>query len=153
MSNKIIDLRSDTITRPNKEMRKIMAEAPVGDDVLGDDPSVKALEKRTAEILGMESSLFMPSGTMTNQVAIRTHTQPGDEILVEKNCHIYGWESGGPAALSGVMTRLINGVRGIFDLKDLKKEIRPIDLHYPKTSLICIENTCNRGNLKLFKEK
>ncbi len=85
----MIDLRSDTVTKPTPEMRKVMAEAEVGDDVWGDDPSVKALEEKTAEILGMEAAVFMPSGTMTNQVAVRTHTQPGFELLIEQYCHIY----------------------------------------------------------------
>ena len=141
----MIDLRSDTVTKPTPEMRKVMAEAEVGDDVWGDDPSVKALEEKTAEILGMESAVFMPSGTMTNQVAVRTHTQPGDELLIEQYGHIYGSEAGGAAALSGVSTRLIHGERGMFLKDDLAKMIRTPDEHQPLTTLVCVENTCNRG--------
>ena len=100
-----IDLRSDTITQPTPAMREVMARAKVGDDVFGDDPTVQRLEARVAEILGQESAVFTPSGTMANQLAIRAHTQPGDEILVEANAHIYYYDGGAPAALSGVMCR------------------------------------------------
>ncbi len=141
----MIDLRSDTVTKPTPEMRKVMAEAEVGDDVWGDDPSVKAFEEKTAEILGMEAAVFMPSGTMNNQVAVRTHTQPGDELLIEQYGHIYGSEAGGAAALSGVSTRLIHGERGMFLKDDLAKMIRTPDEHQPLTTLVCVENTCNRG--------
>ena len=99
----IVDLRSDTITHPTPAMRQTIAEAPVGDDVLGDDPTVQALEHYTAEILGKEAAVYMPSGTMTNQVALRVHTEPGDEIILEAQSHIYYYEGGAPAALSGVM--------------------------------------------------
>ena len=102
-------------------MRQAMASAEVGDDVLGDDPTVQALERRTAEILGMEAAVFMPSGTMTNQVAVRAHTEPGDEILLDANAHVYYYEGGGPAALSGVMCRLLNGQRGIFTAQDVRE--------------------------------
>ncbi len=141
----MIDLRSDTITQPTPAMRAAMATAEVGDDVLGDDPTVIALEKRTAEILGMEAAVYMPSGTMTNQVAIRAHTQPGEEIIIEAEAHSYYYEAGGPAALSGVMCRLIAGRRGIFTGEDLQKALRPPNLHFPPTTLVCVENTHNRG--------
>ena len=101
----MIDLRSDTVTKPTPAMREAMARAEVGDDVFGDDPTVKALEAETAELLGKEAALFVPSGTMANQLAIRGHTEPGDEILVEANAHLYYYEGGAPAALSGVMCR------------------------------------------------
>jgi hypothetical protein len=110
----VIDLRSDTVTKPTLSMREAMARAEVGDDVFGDDPTVKELEAETAALLGKESALFTPSGTMANQLAIRGHTEPGDEILVEANAHVYYYKSGGPAALSGVMCRCLNGQRGIF---------------------------------------
>ena len=141
----MIDLRSDTITRPTPRMRAAMAAAEVGDDVLGDDPTVKALEKRTAEILGKEAAVYMPSGTMTNQVAIRTHTEPGDEILVDANAHCYLLEAGAPAALSGVMCRPLPGVRGIFTGADVRAALRPKDYHFPPSKLVCVENTHNRG--------
>lgn len=141
----MIDLRSDTITQPTEEMRLAMARAEVGDDVLGDDPTIKALEQRTAEVLGKAAAVYMPSGTMTNQAAVRTHTQPGDEILIEASGHIYLYEAGGPAALSGVMVRLIEGRRGIFSGDDLEAALRPPDLHFARQKLVCVENTSNRG--------
>jgi len=141
----MIDLRSDTITKPTPPMRQAMAAAEVGDDVFGDDPTVIALEKRTAEILGHEAAVYMPSGTMTNQVAIRTHTEPGDEILVDANAHIYFYEAGASAALSGVMLRFVPGVRGIFTAENVRAVLRPKDIHFPHTKLVCIETTHNRG--------
>lgn len=141
----MIDLRSDTITKPSPAMREAMAEAVVGDDVLGDDPTVQALEARTAEILGKEAAVYMPSGTMTNQVAVRVHTEHADEIILEENAHIYYYEAGGPAALSGVMCRLVRGDRGIFTAETLLHAIRPRNLHFPRTKLVCLENTHNRG--------
>lgn len=141
----MIDLRSDTITQPTPGMRRAMAEARVGDDVFGDDPTARLLEKRTADLLGKEEGLFMPSGTMANQVAIRTHTQPGDEIVVEANAHIYYYEAGGPAALSGVSCRCLPGERGVFAAAHLKSIIRPMDVHFAPTRLVCVENTHNRG--------
>ncbi|MCX5655692.1 MAG: threonine aldolase family protein, partial [Planctomycetota bacterium] len=141
----MIDLRSDTVTRPTSAMRRAMAEAAVGDDVLGDDPTVNALERRTAEVLGQEAAVYMPSGTMTNQVAIRAHTEPGDEIILEAVAHSYFFECGGPAALSGVSCRLLAGERGIFTADQVRAAIRPRNYHYPVSKLICVENTHNRG--------
>src|SRR5512140_721797 len=109
-----IDLRSDTITQPTPALRQAMAQAEVGDDVFGDDPTVNELEAETAALLGKEAALYTPSGTMANQLALRGHTEPGDEILVEANAHIYYYESGGPAALAGVMCRCLEGQRGLF---------------------------------------
>jgi len=140
-----IDLRSDTITQPTPAMREVMARAKVGDDVFGDDPTVQRLEARVAEILGQESAVFTPSGTMANQLAIRAHTQPGDEILVEANAHIYYYEGGAPAALSGVMCRCLTGVRGVFGGADVAAALRPLDQHFAPTKLVCLENTHNRG--------
>jgi len=117
---KIIDLRSDTVTKPTPAIRAAMAAAEVGDDVLGDDPTVNELERRTAEVLGKPAAVYMPSGTMTNQVALRTHTEPGDEVMLDENAHTYLLEGGAPAALSGVMTRLLPGVRGIFTADDVR---------------------------------
>jgi threonine aldolase len=141
----MIDLRSDTVTRPTAAMRQAMATAEVGDDVLGDDPTVTALERTTAEILGKQAAVYMPSGTMTNQVAIRAHTEPGDEILLDANAHVYYYEGGGPAALAGVMCRLLPGARGIFTGRDVRDALRPRNVHFPRTKLVCIENTHNRG--------
>lgn len=145
-----IDLRSDTITQPTTAMREAMARAPVGDDVFGDDPTVRQLEARVAEILGTEAAVFTPSGTMANQLAIRAHTAPGDEILVDANAHIYYYESGGPAALSGVMCRCLPGRRGIFTAADVDTALRPPDPHFAPTKLVCVENTHNRGGGKVW---
>jgi threonine aldolase len=149
-TSQLIDLRSDTVTKPTAAMREAMARAEVGDDVFGDDPTVKALESQTAELLGKEAALFVPSGTMANQLAIRSHTEPGDEILVEANAHIYYYEGGGPAALSGVMCRCINGQRGIFTGADVEAALRLADPHFPRTRLVCLENTHNRGGGKIW---
>jgi len=112
LSDGVVDARSDTVTKPTEAMRAAMAAAVVGDDVLGDDPTVIELEKRTAEILHKEAAVYVASGTMANQVAIRTHTEPGDEMLCDRDTHSYYFECGGPAALSGVMVRFVPGVRG-----------------------------------------
>jgi len=144
-ASEMIDLRSDTITKPTPAMRRAMAEAEVGDDVLGDDPTVIALEKRTAGILGKQAAVYMPSGTMTNQVAIRAHSEPGDEMLCDDNTHTYFYECGGPAALSGVMMRLLPGVRGIFTAADVMAALRPPSVHFPPTKLVFVENTHKRG--------
>jgi threonine aldolase len=145
MDDRVIDLRSDTVTKPTPAMRQAMAEAAVGDDVLGDDPTVIELERRTAELLGKAAALFVPSGTMANQVAIRCHTQPGDEMLLDANSHIYLYEAGGPAALSGVTCRILPGVRGVFTATDIRAALRPTDVHFPPTRLLAVENTHNRG--------
>ena len=145
MSNKIVDLRSDTITRPTPAMRQAMAEAEVGDDVFGDDPTVNALEQNTAELLGKEAAVFVPSGTMANELAIRCHTQPGDEILLDANAHIYWYEAGAPAALSGVSCRVLPGVQGIFTADQVRAELHPLDVHFTPTRLLALENTHNRG--------
>lgn len=131
-------------------MREAMARAEVGDDVFGDDPTVKQLEAETASLLGKEAALFTASGTMANQLAIRSHTEPGDEILVEANAHIYYYEGGGPAALSGVMCRCLEGQRGIFTAATLEAVLRPVDPHFPRTRLVCVENTHNRGGGKIW---
>src|SRR5512140_3701273 len=149
-SSRVIDLRSDTVTKPTPAMREAIARAEVGDDVLGDDPTVKELECETAALLGKEAALCPPSGTMANQLAIRSQTEPGDEILVEANAHIYYYEGGAPAALSGVMCRCLEGKRGIFSGSDLEEALRPADAHFPRTRLVCLENTHNRGGGKIW---
>lgn len=141
----MIDLRSDTVTRPSAAMRRAMAEAEVGDDVLGEDPTVRRLEEAIAELLEKPAGLFVPSGTMSNQVAIRVHTRPGDELICEQESHIFVYEGGGPAALSGVTCRTVAGRRGILDRCDIEHLARPEDIHQPRSSLLCIENTHNRG--------
>jgi threonine aldolase len=145
-----IDLRSDTVTKPTAAMRQAMAEAEVGDDVFGDDPTVKELESETAALLDKEAAVFTTSGTMANQLAIRSHTEPGDEVLVEANAHIYFYEGGAPAALSGVMCRCLEGRRGIFTGADVEAALRPVDPHFPRTRLVCVENTHNRGGGKVW---
>ena len=146
----MIDLRSDTVTKPTPAMRDAMARAEVGDDVLGDDPTVKELEAETAGFLGKEAALFTASGTMANQLAIRSQTEPGDEILVEANAHVYYYEGGAPAALSGVMCRCLAGERGVFTPAELEAALRPADPHFPRTRLVCVENTHNRGGGKIW---
>jgi len=144
----IIDLRSDTVTQPCEGMRDAMRNAEVGDDVNGDDPTVIRLQEKVAEMLGMEAGLFVPSGTMSNAVAVRTHTQPGDEIVAEEYSHLYVYEGGGYAALSGCSMALVPGNNGIIDPVELSKRIRKSEgsrSHFPNASLICLENTSNRG--------
>ncbi len=141
----MIDLRSDTITSPADEMREAMARAPVGDDVLGEDPTVNELESLTAEILGTEAAVYMPSGTMANQTAIRAHTEPGDEILIADSAHVFWYEAGAPGGLSGVMCRMLPTRRGIFTAETVRAALRPADYHHAPTRLVCIENTSNRG--------
>ncbi len=126
-------------------MRDAMAHAEVGDDVFGDDPTVLRLEAHVAALLGKEAALFAVSGTMANQLALRAHTEPGDEILVDANAHIYYYETGGPAALAGVMCRCLAGVNGIFTAADVEAALRPSDQHFAPTKLVCVENTHNRG--------
>lgn len=149
----MIDLRSDTVTQPTEGMRRAMMAAPVGDDVLGDDPTVNALEAYVAELLGKEAAVYMPSGTMTNQVALRVHTQPSDEIILEAESHIYYYEGGGPAALSGVSCRLLPGHGGVFSATAVEQALRPLDPHFPQTRLVCIENTHNRSGGRIFPLK
>ncbi|MBC7835185.1 MAG: aminotransferase class I/II-fold pyridoxal phosphate-dependent enzyme [Phycisphaerales bacterium] len=139
------DLRSDTVTRPTKAMLAAMAAAPVGDDVLGDDPTVIALQERVASIMGKQAACFVPSGTMANQTAIRAHTEHGDEVIAHKDSHIIHYETGAPAALSGCMIRPLDGPCGLFDEQDIEPVIRPESSHFPRSRLLIIENTHNRG--------
>ncbi|NCA86276.1 MAG: threonine aldolase [Clostridia bacterium] len=140
-----IDLRSDTVTRPTPAMREAMFAAPVGDDVFGEDPSVKELEEYAAGLFNTEAALFCPSGTMTNQLAIKVHTQPGDEVICDHAAHIYIHEGGGIAFHSGCSVRLLPGNRGRFTAQDVVDNINTIDVHHPVTRLVSIENTCNKG--------
>lgn len=144
----MIDLRSDTCSKPTAAMRQAMAQAEVGDDVYGDDPTVRALERRVAEILDKEDAVYMPTGTMTNQIALRTHTEAGDEVLTETNAHLYLLEGGAPSALSGLMIRHIHGHNGVFGAAQLrvavgvKHPFMPSTVSAP-TKLVCVENTHN----------
>jgi len=140
-----IDLRSDTVTQPTEAMRQAMAHAEVGDDVYGDDPTVNQLEKLTSDLFGKEAALFVPSGTFGNQLAIMTHTQRGDEILLGDDCHILMHEVGGAAVLSGVQTRTFPTNSGHIDIEKLKRMIRGDDIHFPATGLICMENAQSSG--------
>jgi threonine aldolase len=143
--NSIIDLRSDTVTRPTKGMLDAMLSAKVGDDVFGDDPTVIELEKKVAAMFGKESALFCPSGTMTNQIAIKIHTQPGDEVICEEGSHVYRYEGGGIAFNSGSSVKLIKGDRGRITASQVLECINPDDIHNARTSLVVAENTSNRG--------
>lgn len=145
MNRPPIDLRSDTVTRPTAAMRRAMAEAAVGDDVYGEDPTVIELERRTADWLGLEAALFVPSGTMSNQIAVGIHCKPGDELICDPNAHVYVWEGGGIARLWGVTTRTVPGRSGMLSDDDLRGMVRPDDGHYAQTRLVCLENTANRG--------
>lgn len=140
-----IDLRSDTVTKPCKAMRAAIANAEVGDDVIGSDPTVEALQDYVADLLGKEAALFMPSGSMTNQIAIRLHCQPGDEFLCEADCHVYNYEQAAFAQLSGIVARTIQGVNGVLEPEQLLGKIRPAGDHMVNTKLVCLENTHNRG--------
>lgn len=144
-STQLIDLRSDTVTKPTPEMRKAMAEAEVGDDVFGDDPTVNRLQERVAALLGKEAAIYVPSGSMANQTSIRAQTQPGEEIIAHADSHIYHYEAGAPAALSGCSLRLLPGERGLFDADAVRAAVRPPDSHFPRSSLVVVENTHNRG--------
>jgi len=144
MSNSI-DLRSDTVTRPTPEMREAMMQAEVGDDVFGEDPTAIQLEAAVAEMLGKEASVFVPSGTMGNQIALKLHTQPGDEVLCEVDCHIAHYESGAPAALSGVLLRTIQGRRGSIRAGQIADHLRHGHEWEARSSLLCVENTHNRA--------
>jgi len=150
-----IDLRSDTVTQPTDEMREAMAKAIVGDDVYGDDPTVCLLEKKAAVYAGKEAALFVPSGTMGNQLAVMTHTKRGNEIIAEENCHIIQHEVGAVAILSSAMVRTIRGEKGVMNPQDVLNAIRGNDIHYPETGLICMENALSNGTvvpLEVMKE-
>jgi len=142
----IIDLRSDTVTKPTKGMLEAMMSAKVGDDVYKEDPSVNALEKQLAELFGMDEALFFPTGSMANQAALKLHTNPGEQVICDKYAHIYNYEGGGASFNSGISCKLIDGNRGMFTAEQAESVINPPDFyHSPLTSLIEIENTTNKG--------
>src|SRR5262245_43715953 len=150
MAEPLIDLRSDTVTRPTPGMRAALAAAEVGDDVFNEDPSINRLQERVAALLGKEAALYVPSGTMSNQICIRAQTQPGDELLCDAGCHIYNFEAGGPAVLSGVTCRCIEGDHGILDVTQLEDKIRGPNDHLVRTRLVALENTHNRGGGRVY---
>ena len=141
----MIDLRSDTVTRPSPAMLEAMMQAKVGDDVFAEDETVNALQLYAGDMFGMEAALFCPSGTMTNQIAIKIHTQAGEEIICHDLAHVYLYEGGGIAFNSGCSVRLITGNNGRFTAKDVEENINKEDIHFPRTRLVCIENTVNKG--------
>ncbi|MCI0526518.1 MAG: aminotransferase class I/II-fold pyridoxal phosphate-dependent enzyme, partial [Nitrospira sp.] len=147
---RLIDLRSDTVTRPSEEMRRAMAQAQVGDDVFGEDPTVNHLQEMSAELLAKEAALFVPSGIMANQLSIRTLTQPGDEVILEAQAHIFHYEAGAGGALAGVQFYCLDGERGILESEQIEGVIRTDEYYLPPTRLICLENTHNRGGGSIY---
>ncbi len=151
---RIIDLRSDTVTVTTEKMRRAMYSAEVGDDVYGDDATMAKLERMAAQRVGKEAALFVPTGTMGNQLAILTHTNRGQEIILEEDCHIFNYEVGGMAFLAGVQAKLLKGKGGILDAEEVENSIRIDDIHFPSTGLICMENTHNRaGGIAIHPDK
>ena len=141
----LIDFRSDTVTKPTPLMLEAMMNASIGDDVFGEDPSINELEHLCAGMFGMEAAVFCPSGTMTNQIGIKCHTQPGDEVICDKTAHVYQYEGGGIASNSGSSVQLLNGDRGRVTAQQVADAINADDVHKAHTSLVCLENTSNRG--------
>ncbi len=146
----MIDLRSDTVTKPTDAMHQAMFEASVGDDVYGEDTTVNLLQEKMAAMFGMEAALFCPSGTMTNQIAIKVLTQPQDEVICYKDAHIYKYEGGGMFSNSAVSVRLLDGPQGILNPAQIEEYINPDDVHYPRTQLVALENTVNRGGGSVY---
>jgi threonine aldolase len=140
-----MDFRSDTFTKPTPAMLEAMLSAPVGDDVFCEDPSVNELEARMSALFGMEAALYCPSGTMSNQIAIKVHTRPGDEVICSSLAHVYIYEGGGIAFNAGAQVRPLEGDRGMITAADVEAAINPDDVHKARTSLVCLENTSNRG--------
>lgn len=149
----IIDIRSDTVTKPTEGMLEAMFSAEVGDDVFGEDPTINRLEEKAAGMFNMEAGLYCPSGTMTNQIAIKTHVQPGDEVICDRTAHIYNFEGGGIAFHSGASVRVLHGDRGRFAPDDIVQNINPSNDHYPRTALVTIENTSNKGGGSYYSFK
>jgi threonine aldolase len=150
VSSPRIDLASDTVTKPTPAMREAMARAEVGDDVFGEDPTVRQLEERLAALLGKEDAIFVPSGTMSNQIALRVHCRPGDEVICEASCHILNYEQAGHAQLSGLAILPIVGRAGVLEIAQLEDKLRPDNVHYPVTRLVALENTHNRCGGKIL---
>ncbi len=150
MDNPVVDLRSDTVTKPTVEMRRVMADADVGDDMLGEDPTVNRLEERLAELFGKESAVFACSGTQSNQMGVWAHCQRGDELIIEETGHLANYESGAPAVLSGVSVRRLRGDAGRLDVEHLDGQIRGKDQHFAPTRLLCLENSTNLGGGRTY---
>jgi threonine aldolase len=150
MGTELIDLRSDTVTRPTAAMKKAMFEADLGDDVFGEDPTVNRLQETVAAILGKEAALFVPSGSMGNQICIKVHTQPGDEVIAEKGAHVFNYETGGAAFLSSVQIYTIEGQYGRMTVDQVRRAIRPSLYYMPKSRLLCLENTHNRAGGTIY---
>ena len=146
----MIDLRSDTVTRPTGEMRRAMLEAPVGDDVFEEDPTVHRLEEYVADLLGKQAALYAPSGTMTNQIGVHVNTNRGEEVLLHEGSHIFVYEAGAPAMLSSVQLRTLPGENGVLSPETVSAAVRPEDVHFPRSRLVCIENTHNTAGGKVF---
>jgi threonine aldolase len=146
----MIDLRSDTVTRPTEGMRRAMLEAPVGDDVFGEDPTVNRLEEYVADLLGKEAALYAPSGTMTNQIGVHVSTKRGEEVLLHEGSHIFVYEAAAPAMLSSVQLRTLSGKNGVLDPETVSAAVRPEDVHFPRSRLLCLENTHNTAGGKIF---
>ncbi len=143
MKNIKIDFRSDTVTKPSPEMREVIFKASVGDDVFGDDPTLNLLQEKTAELFRKDAGLFVPSGTMSNQVALKTLSEPGWEIICERECHIVNYETGGPAVHSSLMINMLTTERGVMTAEEVEASVRPINIHIPITKIVSIENTHN----------
>src|SRR5580765_6632988 len=153
MTGNVIDMRSDTVTKPTPGMRRAMADAEVGDDMSGEDPTVNRLEALVADLLGKEAAVYACSGTQSNQMGVRTHCLPGDELLIESTGHIANFEQGAPAALSGVTCRLIPGKHGMLDVFDLEGKIRADNQHLCVSRLVCLENTTNVGGGRIYPQQ
>jgi threonine aldolase len=147
---RFIDLRSDTVTKPSPAMREAMARAEVGDDVFGEDPTVNRFQEEVARLLGKEAALFVPSGVMANQIALKVHTRPGDEIIVERDAHIFHYETAAAAFLSNVQIHTVPGRRGILTVEDIRPALRPPVYYMPPTTLLCLENTHNRAGGTIY---
>jgi threonine aldolase len=150
MEQPYIDLRSDTVTQPSETMRAAMAAAEVGDDVYGEDPSVNRLQDRVASLLGKEAALFVPSGVMANQISLKVHTQPGDEVIAESGSHVFNYETGAAAFISNVQIHTIEGKRGAFTAEQIPGAVRSPVYYNPKTRLVCLENTHNRAGGTIY---
>ncbi len=150
MATELIDLRSDTVTRPTEGMKQAMFDAELGDDVFGEDPTVNRLQETVAALLRKEAALYVPSGTMGNQICIKVHTQPGDEIIAEQGAHVFNYETGGAAFLSNVQVHTVEGKYGRFTIDQIRRAMRPALYYMPRTRLICLENTHNRAGGTIF---